>query len=133
MREQVLQTYKIIHISLTNIICIIFSYLSELLMRITLLSNKSDPKSCNNTGTGTAENNCARSRSSSLESIGLRTTVVTTLHTGPAKSNTCSITSRISFCHIYKVTGYFNVCHWHYIIQMTKSFCSPSSTISWLF
>jgi hypothetical protein len=32
------------------------TYLSELLMRITLLSSRSDPKSCSNAGTGRAEN-----------------------------------------------------------------------------
>jgi hypothetical protein len=85
------------------------NYLSELLMRITLLSSRSDPNSCNNAGTGIAENNWVRSRSSSRESRGLRTTVVTILHTGPAKAKPHAVT----YSGFNKVTDYFSVCPQH--------------------
>jgi hypothetical protein len=71
-----------------------------LLMRITLLSSRSDPKSCSNAGTGRAENSWVRSRSSSRESRGLRTNVVTILQTGPARTMaTCSTVQQ----HIFQI------------------------------
>ena len=60
------------------------NYLSELLMRITFLSSRRELKSFSSEGTDRAENSCVRSRSSSLESWGLRT-VKTTLEMGPAR------------------------------------------------
>ena len=54
-------------------------------MRITFLSSRRELKSFSSAGTQTAENSCARSRSSSRESWGLRT-VKATLQMGPSRN-----------------------------------------------
>lgn len=105
-------------------------------MRITFLSSRRELKSFSSEGTHTAENSCARSRSSSRESWGL-CTVKTTVGTGPSrKRHTPSsvLVFRFKWWELYLIPGIHKspmpgVCKSQMPGQQTNELCTVALNI----